>query len=161
MRALVKITITFALCLLTFSAFAITPGKEHDILTLSKLMGNSSLAEELADSMVSIIIAKEKKRNPNLPKGVESALSQVIYDVIMEHAVELDGIMLPVYDKYYTHQEIRDLIEFFKTPTGKKYASVLKPMMLEIMPIAQTWGEKIAPIVFDRVVKELTKHGYN
>jgi hypothetical protein len=142
------------------SAEAITPAKENDIRKLFVLMGNSSIAEEMANSMVSIAIAQEKKRYPNLPKNVEHALSQAIYDVAMENAPELDALMVPLYDKYYTHQEIKDLIVFFETPAGKKYASVLTPMMQEIVPIAQTWGNKIGPIAAKRAEKELAKYGY-
>lgn len=160
MRILVKATAIFIFCLFALSVQAITPAKENDIKTLLVLMVNSSIAEEMANSAVSIAIAQEKKRYPNLPKNVEYALSQAIYDVVMEYAPELDALMIPLYDKYYTHQEIKDLIVFFKTPTGKKYASVLAPMVQEIVPIAQTWGNKIGPIAAKRAERELAKYGY-
>lgn len=114
MKRLVGVTAIFILCVVALSAQAITAAKEDDIKTLLVLMGNSSIAEEMANSMVSISIAQEKKRYPNLPKNVEYALSQAIYDVVMEHAPQLDALMVPLYDKYYTHQEIKDLIVFFK-----------------------------------------------
>lgn len=60
MRKLVKATAVSILCLFTLSAQAITPAKENDIKALLVLMGNSSIAEELANSMVSIAIAQEK-----------------------------------------------------------------------------------------------------
>ena len=140
MRSFTKVIFTLFGCIFAFSAYAITPGKEKDIRKLFVLMGNSSIAAEMASSMVSISIAQEKKRYPNLPKDVEYALSKAIYDVIMEYSSELEALMVPIYDKYYTHKEIKDLIVFFKTPVGRKYAPVLAPMMQEIVPIAQIWG---------------------
>lgn len=160
MRIFVNALITILICAISFSAQAITPAKEKDIKTLLVLMGNTSMAEEMANSMVTISIAQEKKRYPNLPKKVEHALSQAIYDVIMKYAPELDELTVPLYDKYYTHKEILDLITFFNTPTGKKYASVCYPMMQEINPIVQQWAEKIAPIAAKRVEQELEKYGY-
>jgi hypothetical protein len=140
MKISANAVLVFFLCVVTASAYAITPGKEKDINTLQALMGNSSMAEEMANTMVSISISQEKKRYPNMSKKVEHTLSQAIYDVVTAHAYELDEMMIPLYDKYYTHQEIKDLIVFFNTPTGKKYASVLTPMMQDIVPIAQEWG---------------------
>ncbi len=146
--------------LVAFSAQAITAAKEQDIKTLLVLMGNSSMAEEMANTMVSIVITQEKKKYPKLPKEVEYALSQAIYDSVMEYAPELDVLTVPLYDKYYTHQEIKDLIVFFKTPAGRKYASVLAPMTQEIVPIAQKWGKKVGAIVAERAEIELAKYGY-
>ena len=160
MRLLARAIITLIFCLFAFSAYAITPEKQKDIKELLVLMGNSSIAEEMANSMVSIAIAQEKKRYPNLPKNVEYAVSKAIYDVVIENSSELDALMIPLYDKYYTNKEIKDLIVFFKTPAGRKYASVLTPMMQEIIPIAQTWGNKVGPIAAKRAEKELAKHGY-
>ncbi|SHE93459.1 hypothetical protein SAMN04487965_0981 [Microbulbifer donghaiensis] len=146
--------------LLSSVGHSITEQKEKDIKELLVQMGNSEMAEELANSMVSIAISQEKQRHPDLPKKVEHILSKIIYDVVIEHAPELDEMTIPLYDKYYTHQEIKDLIIFFKTPTGKKYASVLTPMMQDIMPVAQAWARKIAPIASVHAQQELAKHGY-
>lgn len=160
MKFFTNALLAFFLCIAMNSAYAITPAKEKDIIDLLVLMGNSSMAEEMANTMVSISISQEKKRYPNLPKNVEYALSQAIYDVVTAHAHELDEMMVPLYDKYYTHQEIKDLIVFFKTPAGKKYASVLTPMMQEIVPIAQRWGAKVGPLAAKQAERELAKYGY-
>jgi hypothetical protein len=32
----------------------------------------------------------------------------------------VETVFVPLYDKYYTEQELRDLIAFYKTPTGQK-----------------------------------------
>ena len=160
MKLLSNIVVIMLLFATVVSAQAITPDKEKDIHTLLVLMGNSSIAEEMANSMVSISIAQEKKRYPNLPKNAEYALSQAIYDVVMRHVHELDAMTVPLYDKYYTHQDIKDLIVFFNTPAGKKYASVLMPMMQEIIPIAQNWAKKVAPLAAKQAEVELSKYGY-
>ncbi len=160
MKVFVNAVLVFVLSVVTASSYAITPGKENDINILLQLMGNSSMAEEMANTMVSISISQERKRYPDLPKKVEYALSQAIYNVVSAHAHELDEMMIPLYDKYYTHKEIKDLIIFFKTPTGKKYASVLSPMMQEIVPIVQKWGAKVGPLAAKQAERELAKYGY-
>jgi hypothetical protein len=39
--------------------------------------------------------------------------------------------MVPVYDKYYNQQEVRDLIEFYQSPAGKKSLEVTPKIMEE------------------------------
>ena len=150
--------------LLVFSlispSFATTESKEKDIIILLEAMGISSMAEQMADAMVTMAITQEKKRNPNLPKNVEHALSQAIYDVVIENAHELDVMLIPLYDKYYTHKEINELIIFFNSTVGKKYSSVLMPMTQEMLPIAQKWGQKVGPLAAKRAEQELAKFGY-
>jgi hypothetical protein len=42
-------------------------------------------------------------------------------------------IMLKKYDKYYTLNEIEDIIDFYKTKTGKRMINVSKKMMMETL----------------------------
>ncbi len=141
-------------------AHGITSAKERDIEKLLELMGNTSITEELANGLVTIVISQEKERYPNMPKDVEYAISDVIYNVVHEHSQYLNSKIIPIYDKYYTHEDIKNLIEFFKTKTGKKYGSVASPMAQEFIPISQKWGQKIGPIAAERVAKKLRALGY-
>lgn len=88
------------------SALAVTESKEKDIGTLMELLGVSSMAQEMADMMVTIVITKEKERNPRLPKKAEYIISQAVHDVLLQHANELFKMTAPLYDKYYTHSEV-------------------------------------------------------
>lgn len=142
------------------SAYAITEAKERDIQKLLKIMGTQSLVREMSDMLVTTVIAQEKQRYPNMPKKIEHVISNVIHQVVLEHSSELDRMILPLYDKYYTHEEIKELIKFFSSPIGRKYSSVLKPMMQDMIPISQEWGQKIGAITAQRVEQELKKYGY-
>lgn len=144
----------------TFPANAITEAKEKDIKALLSVMGVSSMANQMADSMVSIAISKEKKRYPDLPKNVEYALSKAIHEVVLAQAPELDNMTVPLYDKYYTHDEIKQLIVFFNSQVGRKYAAVVGPMVQDMMPVAQAWGNKVGPLAAKRAEQELRKYGY-
>lgn len=141
-------------------AYAITKAKEKDIQALLKIKGTQSFTQRMADMMVANIIAQEKQRYPNMPKKIEYAISNAVQQVMLEHAPELEKMIVPLYDKHYTHSEIKELIKFFSTPIGKKYSIVAELLMQDMMPIAQKWGEKIAPIMVRRVEQELKRYGY-
>tara|TARA_Y100001933_G_C18869225_1_gene509244 strand:- start:187 stop:732 length:546 start_codon:yes stop_codon:yes gene_type:complete len=155
-----QLLLVLAFTIFATAAYGITPAKERDIEKLLDLMGNASIAEELANGLVTMAISQEKDRYPDMPKDVEHAISDVIYNVVHENSRYLDSKIIPIYDKYYTHEDIKNLIQFFKTQTGKKYASVLSPMAQEFIPIAQEWGRKIGPIAAERVAEKLNDLGY-
>ena len=39
--------------------------------------------------------------------------------------------VIPIYRKYFSEEEIRELIAFYKTPVGSKYAKYLSPEFVE------------------------------
>jgi hypothetical protein len=43
--------------------------------------------------------------------------------------------MIPVYDKYYTEQEVRAIIEFYQGPIGKKSLEVTPKIMQEAIGV--------------------------
>lgn len=65
-------------------------------------------------------------------------------------------MIIPIYDKYYTADEINKLIEFYQKPLGKKLISVMPQIMQESMQTGQAWGEEVGK----KVYKNLTEKGY-
>ncbi len=90
--------------------------------------------------------------------AVEANLSQV-YMMIPEDKVddfkkELKPIMDDFYMKlakksmeYYTHDEIKELLEFYNTEIGKKSIEVQEKMTNEAMGMAQELNMKLMPLV--------------
>jgi hypothetical protein len=70
---------------------------------------------------------------------------------------EYYNILIPLYDKYFTQNDINEMLRYYQTPTGKKALEVLGPMMSEALPLMTTWSQRITPLLMD----ELSKAGYN
>lgn len=148
--------ILFAIAL---SCNAATPEKKEDLRVLMGLLNVSTMPDQLADLMIAQVIFQERKRNPNMSREIEEVISSVIRKAVLAKAPELFDTVEPLYNKYYTHAEIKELIKFFGSPTGKKYNTVFQPMMEEIMPIVQKWGEELGPIAAKEVSIELKRLG--
>jgi|LWDU01.1.fsa_nt_gi hypothetical protein len=148
--------------LLTFSLFgtAIATEKEQDLQRLMKSMDVSKMPSQTAKIMIDQVIGFERRRNPTISTSEEKIITSVINDLILKHAPELFEKLTPLFGKYYTHSEIKELIVFFESPIGKKYNKVSLLMTLEIMPIAQEWGVKIGIEAANKVENELSKLGY-
>jgi uncharacterized protein len=56
----------------------------------------------------------------------------------------IEKISYPLYDKYFTENDLKDLIAFYKSPTGKKTLSVLPALLNDSM---QKSGELLIPVL--------------
>lgn len=142
------------------TATANSQTKEEDIITLMELTSTSVVVENITDMLVAQTVSMEKKKNPNLPLKAENIISETVRNILSEHVDELFDSTAPLYSKYYTHQEIKDLIVFFNTPIGKKYSTNSSLMMRENAQVTQNWVNKYAPITKHAIKAELKKHGF-
>jgi hypothetical protein len=121
----------------------IDPAKEADIRRLLDLTGAGALATQVMDGM-------EKNIRPlmttALPPGeYREKLIELFF--VKFHSKrdpqELLDLSVPVYDKYYSHDEIKGLIQFYGTPLGQKMLNVLPKLMGEMQRAGGEWGEGI------------------
>ncbi|GAB4198018.1 MAG: hypothetical protein Fur004_16070 [Thermoflexibacter sp.] len=52
-------------------------------------------------------------------------------------------MLAPVYQKYMNLADLRELIKFYQTPTGKKFAQNTPFIVQESMQVGQEWGRKV------------------
>jgi len=120
--------------------------KNEDILALLKITGTGKLAEQMMDT----IIPQFQKIVPDIPDA--------FWDKFREK-LDIDGLLLaciPAYDKYYTHEEIKQLIAFYETPLGKRVVEITPLLTQDTMAVGQKWGEQLG----QDIVNELIKEGY-
>lgn len=66
----------------------------------------------------------------------------------------IEDTLYPLYDKFFTEGEIRDLVNFYKTPTGQKVMDKMPEMMGEATRMSM---DKLTPQfmkIADEVIKE-------
>jgi uncharacterized protein len=60
-------------------------------------------------------------------------------------------LIVPVYDRNLTHDDIKELIRFYETPTGRKFVSVLPKITQESMAVGEKWGRDLAMRVMTKL----------
>ena len=70
-------------------------------------------------------------------------------------AEDLEELVLPIYAKHFTEEEIRGLIAFYKTPLGLRFLEKSPLVMQETLIVAQEWGMRIG----EETIAELQKEG--
>ena len=69
---------------------------------------------------------------------------------------ELTTMMVPVYQKHLTAEEVDELIRFFSTPVGRSFIRKQPDIMTDSMKIGADWGERIAERVLEKLESEIT-----
>ena len=107
--------------------------KEKDIIILLEKMNSSELALQ---SMIDLI-GLYKKNLPNIPdKYWRDFMSEVNTD-------DLIILMIPIYDKYFTHNDISALIRFYDSQIGRKLIKMQPYIITESMQAGAKWSEDI------------------
>src|SRR5690348_8393007 len=91
--------------------------KHQDTEKLMELVGTRQILRDIFDQDIDAQIAAMRHARPDVP-------DQFWQDFTVEFKRqaspdELMKAILPIYDKHFTHQEIRQLIAFYQSPLGR------------------------------------------
>jgi len=132
----------------------IDPAKEADIRKLLELVGTKALVSQTIDSMSKSI--KPLLTN-SLPPGdyreklVDLFFAKFTSKTDVQHLLDL---AVPVYDRNFSHQEIRGLLEFYQTPLGQKAITALPKVTVEMQEQGRKWGEDVGKQCMVEVLSE-------
>jgi uncharacterized protein len=122
----------------------INPAKEADIRKLLELTGATTTMETTMQSMEKSI--KPMLANSLPPGDYRETLINLFFEKF--HAKmdtqKLIDLAVPLYDKYYTAEDIKGLIQFYQTPLGRKTVKALPSLMGELTEAGQKMGQDFA-----------------
>lgn len=139
-----------AICLFPFTevkAQEIDKEKIAAMNELFELTGITKVAETMGVQTAALTVEAMRKVNPELNQKMVNIINEEIALFFKEKMN--DGSFLPIYypiyDKYYTTDELKELVVFYKTPLGQKSISILPSIMQDSMDAGKKWGESISP----------------
>jgi len=140
-----KLPLVLLLTLCTaFSAYGQT--KKQDIVKLLEIMDVKAQAMQMIDLMLPSMQAMV----PGAPAEFWTKFkSGIKTETFME-------MLIPIYDKHLSQDDIKNLIKFYESPTGKKFIKVMPSLTQDAYKAGEKWGEKLA----QDVIVELKKDGY-
>lgn len=132
-----KILFIIGLCLSMYICQAQQTETEKDILKLMEVNGSAANYDMAFEQIVS----QFKMMKPNVPQLTWDMAKREVFD---KEIVELNKKLIPVYQKNFAPAEIKQLIEFYQSPLGKKLVDGTTKVGKESMQIAQPWGMSLA-----------------
>ncbi len=124
--------------------------------------GSANIAKQFASASSQQIFQLLKASSPEIPDRALAVMDRELMALFSEKMSAPGGLMdqaIPVYAKYFTHQEIRELLAFYQTPIGKKAILVLPKVVNESMMAGQRWGQSLGPEIEKRVMTALRREG--
>lgn len=139
-----KSLLILGITILSFSANA--QSKNEKIKQLLELTGSGKLGIQMMDQMIGSF------------KNSYSAVNQEFWEDFKKeiNPGDIENMILPIYDKYYTETDIDQLIAFYNSPIGKKMIATMPQVMQESVSAGQNWGRKIG----EKVLARLKEKGY-
>jgi hypothetical protein len=108
-------------------------------------------AAELMVTSIETSMPAQRAANPEIPDVFwEEFAARLRQDV--DSFIE---VLVPLYDKYLTLDEIRQLIAFYESPLGRRLIEVQPALAAESMVAGQEWGGRLSM----EVAADLAKRG--
>jgi len=135
----VKITLSviITLVLIAFTVYFMFPNVyaqtyDQDITKLLQVSGTTQTMEQAMNTMFS-------QMESIIPPNVSNKFKQKMKDSVGEMMTEF----IPIYKKYFSQDEIKELIRFYESPIGRKMVANQPAMMEESMSIGNKYGETL------------------
>lgn len=115
--------------------------KINNIKKLLEITGAKTLTQQMLNQTLSTM----KTQYPNLPTNFWTAFIAEINadDIVNEY--------IPLYDKYFTNEEIQGMIAFYQSPLGKKTLNVLPQITKDSTEIGMKYGREAAQRAIDKL----------
>lgn len=144
MKSLKITLLTFIIaCFTTNLQAQIDTSFQKDIRRLIDISGSLGNAEMMMNTMIS----QYEDLGLNIPEEFWEEFKKEF------NTDDLAQMVIPIYAKYYTHEDIKALIAFYESPIGQKLIENTPMVLQESMEMGSKWGQEMAA----RVVEKLSE----
>jgi len=148
-----KPLLCFALLLSSFSIYAQTntsatpeTQKIKNIRKIMVLTGSGKLGIQVIQNMVTSF-------RTSYPNVDATFWDDFLKEVKPE---DLVNMVIPVYDRNFTDEEIDGMLAFYSSAVGQKVLSKLPVVLQESMQVGQAWGQELSK----KILQRLQQKGY-
>ena len=121
--------------------------KQADIKKLLGITGASNTGLRVFSQVIGMF----QRAHSEVPEAVWM-------EMVSEAEAKVDGfvmeMLVPIYDKHLTHEDIKGLIAFYETPVGRKLLAVMPRMHQESRTAGEIWGRDFARTVQERLAEK-------
>lgn len=144
-------------------AQALGPEERAEVHELLELTHALDVGKMMGTFVVEQMSATLKSARPDLPPRAFDLIAEEVNATIaaeLRSAGGFEDVIIALYRKHFTREEILAITAFYKTPVGKKLADKLPTLGQEGMEAGARWGERIGPKIGERVQGRLAREGF-
>ena len=125
------------LCAVSASISASQGDVKRDVAQVAHELLRVTGAGELGIRMINQMIDVRRRTLPDVPdKFWQDFMAEVNPD-------DLNRLVVPVYARHFTAEEMESMIAFYRTPAGQKLVSKLPVITEESMAVGRRWGMEL------------------
>lgn len=128
----------------------------RDILQSS---GEAKALEPLIPSVMQQAFTNFVQQNPDLQKPLVDTMT-ALQPEFMKLQPEVTDIMTTAMASHFTEAELKEILAFYNTTTGKKYVAEMPTVIRESLAAARDWASKLSDRIVARVREEMKKKGH-
>ena len=159
-----KLLLGFYLVLLSFISIAeeITDEKKRVIDEMLEITGALEIGEMMgtavADQMISALAQQDQNMDARVVGIIKDEISKIMHDEFIANGF-IHDMSYRIYHKYFTTDELKQVVMFYKTPAGSKMATYLPQVTQEAMIAGQQHGASLGPVIESRLMARFRKEG--
>jgi hypothetical protein len=123
----------------------LTPEKTQDIKALMRISTPEQEDLQVKAREFEKAMFMAKQQNPNMSQATMNQLSDTALKVYQTKRDEPNGLvdrLVIVYHNHFSHDEVRQILQFFDTPIGQKVKDFLAVRQIEEQPITERWMQE-------------------
>jgi hypothetical protein len=130
------------------------PASQAVAAELTRLSGTPRLFDEILPRIADDAKTAFIRANPHMQLGIIGVVDRVAISMVGRRP-ELDAHLARIWAAAFTAEEMQDLIDFYSSETGQKYAQLLPQVLALQSAAAQRWGQSVTADLTQRVRSEL------
>jgi hypothetical protein len=130
------------------------PETQELALKLVRLSGTSRSFDEVLPMVADQTKNAFIRANPDMQLGIISMVDKAAVSLVSRRP-ELDAYLAKVWASGFTNEEMAELVEFYESDTGKKFAATLPRLLAVQTAAAQEWGRSVGEEMRRTVQAEL------
>jgi len=139
----------------------VDPGLRAAIAKLIEITGVLEIGEQFAELIISQMSESLREEQPDLTETAFEIIREEVNATITGEIEtdKLEAQIIPVYAKYFTFEEVLQLLAFYQIPLGRKTVEIMPLLSQESVQVGQAWGMGLGPIIGQRVSERLAHAG--
>lgn len=137
------------------------PPPRESIIELLETTGSYQLALQLMSQTMDALKNMFNKTLPDDKKIPDEVWANIVDEVKSDIDKEsYYNLVVPIYEKYLTADDIKELIAFYKSSVGRKFIGVAPNIMRDAGQAGEEWARKAMQRMIPRIKKRLREMDY-
>ncbi|MDF2766718.1 MAG: hypothetical protein K0S81_3713 [Rhodospirillales bacterium] len=121
--------------------------------------GANALTEQVLRSVSAQIATLIQQYNPERGAAVADIIDAVVLPEASRRIPEATEAMARLYAERFTAEELQDVVDFYRTPTGRKLVALSPELFVEAQRVGQAWARLLIEDLWDDILQRLEENG--